>query len=191
MISLAPPARFAARGSPRTFDTPDIPFMYARIATVQLNAFIQHFLLRVGDQVFRHGGRHGVEPMPFTILAMQSSMKARGDPRLGGDFRQFEFGILKFRDRLTEGLSIFDMLDRFRRARPPSARQRRRPRSMRVRRANRPSIDKNPVLPLRPTNSPRARVRCRRITRPYPVTTGPSCRGCGPLDSLGDPWSPP
>ena len=85
-------------------------FLHKAVAAVQLQAFIQHFALGVGQPVFGH--RRTVDRQLAAQVFCDTLIKeGAGDDGFGFAFGQFEAGVLKLGERATKGfafLAIFD-----------------------------------------------------------------------------------
>src|SRR6185312_5536956 len=80
-------------------------FIHIAITTEQLQTAIDHFALRIGEPVFGHRSRYGIE---FALHVTLDTVieKDLGDCCVGFTFGEFELGVLELDDRLAEGLAL-------------------------------------------------------------------------------------
>src|SRR5215470_389934 len=90
--------------------TRDRKFLHVAVATEELQATIDDFSLQVSDPILGHGGRDRIK-RAIKIALDAMVVKHPRDCRLRFGLGEPELGVLEFDNLLTEGLSLFDVLD--------------------------------------------------------------------------------
>src|SRR5215469_5404368 len=91
--------------------TRDRKFLHIAVAAEELQATIDDLSLQISDPIFGYGGRNGIERAAKIALDAMVVKHSR-DCRLRFAFGEPELGVLEFDNLLTEGLPLFDVLDR-------------------------------------------------------------------------------